>query len=90
MSFLRILPEGISGRNTGFIKMMLSSVFSLQEFEQLKKYLPLLEYDKNYSDDETDSIDEKLDELNQKVGYESKEEIFISDMIYKFRSNAQY
>lgn len=70
--------------------MMLSSVFSLQEFEQLKKYLPLLEYDKNYSDDETDSIDEKLDELNQKVGYESKEEIFISDMIYKFRSNAQY
>lgn len=70
--------------------MMLSSVFSLQEFEQLKKYLPSLEYDKNYSDDEMDSIDEKLDELNQKVGYESKEGIFMSDMIYKFRSNAQY
>lgn len=70
--------------------MMLSSVFSLQEFEKLRKYLPLLEYDKNYSDDETDSIDEKLDELNQNVGYESKEGLFISDMIYKIRSNAQY
>lgn len=70
--------------------MILSSMFSLQEFEKLREYLPSLEYDKKYSDDETDSIDEKLDKLNQEVGYESEEGLFISDMIYKFRSNAQY
>ncbi|GGE26339.1 hypothetical protein [Streptococcus himalayensis] len=70
--------------------MKLNSIFSSSEFEKINKYLSKWEYTREYSEDEIDIFDEELENLNQELGYETSLGIFISDMIYKLRSNPQY
>ncbi|WP_294607537.1 hypothetical protein [uncultured Streptococcus sp.] len=52
--------------------------------------MPNWEYDKDYSKNEIDIFDEQLEDVNDFIGYENEAGIFISEMIYKLRSNPQY
>ena len=73
-----------------FIKMKLNSIYSSDEFKTISSHLPNWEYDKDYSKNEIDIFDEQLEDVNDFIGYENEAGIFISEMIYKLRSNPQY
>lgn len=90
MLYQPIQHEEISENDMEFIKMKLNSIYSSDEFKKISSHLPNWEYDKDYSKNEIDIFDEQLKDVNDFIGYENEAGIFISEMIYKLRSNPQY
>ncbi|GLB80168.1 hypothetical protein SalAn1F4_11010 [Streptococcus alactolyticus] len=85
-----IQHEETSENDMEFIKMKLNSIYSSDEFKKISSHLPNWEYDKDYSKNKIDIFDEQLEDVNDFIGYENEAGIFISEMIYKLRSNPQY
>ncbi len=90
MLYQPIQHEETSENDMEFIKMKLNSIYSSDEFKKISSHLPNWEYDKDYSKNEIDIFDEQLEDVNDFIGYENEAGIFISEMIYKLRSNPQY
>ncbi|MFS1664422.1 hypothetical protein [Streptococcus sp. zg-JUN1979] len=70
--------------------MKISDFLPQKDFLRLQQILPGWSYSEEYSESEIDVLDEILDNLEQRKGYDTEDGIFIGNVINRLRTHQSY